>query len=134
VIDDIDAAQEWLDSWTAGVTGQAGRAAELSRRVAALTGFAENPDRSITVTVGSSGQVENVEFDDRVRLLDGAELSRRLMSTIRKAQADLSARVANEVRDTVGVDTETGRAVVNSFALRFPADAEQPADGDRDGR
>jgi hypothetical protein len=37
---DIDAAEDWLDHWTAGVSTQAERAATLSRRVAALTGRA----------------------------------------------------------------------------------------------
>ena len=39
---------------------------------------------------------------------------------IRHAQADLSRRVAEQVRDTVGADTETGRAVIHSFDTRFP--------------
>jgi hypothetical protein len=134
-VDDIDAAQDWLDSWSAGVTAQAERAAQLSRRVAALTGYAENGDRSIRVTVGSSGQVEKLDLDDRVRRLTGAELSGEIMSVMRRAQAGLTALVEAQVRDTVGVDTETGRAVVNSFSLRFPPPREDgDGEGDRDGR
>jgi hypothetical protein len=119
---DVDAAEEWLEHWTAGVSAQAERAAALSRRVAALTGTAQHADGSIKVTVGSSGQVESLELDDRVQQLRGAELARRILTVMRRAQSDLAGRVAGEVQATVGADTETGRAVIQSFASRFPAE------------
>lgn len=111
---DLDAAEDWLDSWAAGVSAQAERAATLARRVAALTGSAENPGGSIRVTVGSSGQLAKLELDDR-------ELARRILAVMRRAQASLAAKVTAEVRDTVGADSETGRAVIHSFETRFPA-------------
>jgi len=127
---DIDAAEEWLEQWTAGVSAQAERAAALSRRVAALTGSARDEDGSIKVTVGSAGQVESLELDDRVQRLRGAELAGRILSVMRRAQSELAGRVAAEVRATVGADTETGRAVIHSFESRFPG----PRDGAGDDR
>jgi hypothetical protein len=118
---DIDAAEDWLDDWTAGVSAQAERAAALARRVAALTGSAESPDGSIKVTVGSTGQVEMLELDDRVHQVRGPELARRIMAVMRDAQAGLAGQVAVQVEQTVGSDTETGRAVIHSFETRFPA-------------
>ena len=44
---------------------------------------------------------------------------------MRRAQAALSVRVADEVRATVGEDTETGRAVIHSFDARFPAPRDE---------
>lgn len=117
---DIDAAEEWLDAWVGQVNAQAARSVELSRRVAALTGSAEGRDGAIRVTVGSAGQVERLELDDRVHELSGPRLAEEILSVIRHAQADLSRRVAEQVRDTVGADTETGRAVIHSFDTRFP--------------
>jgi hypothetical protein len=48
------------------------------------------------------------------------------MSVMRRAEAALSRRAADEVRMSVGEDTETGRAVLHSYDARFPAprDAE----------
>jgi hypothetical protein len=40
---------------------------------------------------------------------------------MRKAQSNLAAKVSAEVEETVGSDTETGRAVIHSFSTRFPA-------------
>ena len=127
---DVDAAEEWLESWTAGVDAQDGRAAALSRRVAGLTCRASSTDGAIQVTVGPSGQVQELELDDRVQRLAGRELARQILTVMRRAQAGLAEKVSAEVRDTVGADTETGRAVIHSFETRFP----QPSAGDRDER
>ncbi len=134
-MDDIDAAEDWLDSWTAGVSAQAERAAQLSRMVASLTATAVSEDRAVTVTVGSSGQIEHLELDDRAGRLRGAELAQLIMSVMRKAQARLSTQVAEAVQATVGSDTETGRAVVHSFESRFGHSTDdEPGEGARGGR
>jgi DNA-binding protein YbaB len=124
---DIDAAEDWLDSWVAGVDAQAARAAELARQVSALTATARSDDESITVTVGSNGQVEDLELDDRVHRLSGRDLSRQILAVMRTAQHRLSGQVAAEVQRTVGTDTETGRAVIDAFDRRFP-EPEAPAE------
>jgi hypothetical protein len=117
---DIDAAEDRLDHWTAGVSAQAERAATLSRRVAAPTGRAATDDGSIRVTVGSSGQLESLHLADE-------ELARTILAVMRRAQADLATKVAAEVEETVGADTETGRAVIHSFTTRFPTPPEKLA-------
>jgi 16S rRNA C1402 (ribose-2'-O) methylase RsmI len=43
------------------------------------------------------------------------------MTVMRRAEAAMSGRVAEEVQAIVGEDTETGRAVLHSFDTRFPA-------------
>jgi DNA-binding protein YbaB len=130
MFNDIDAAEEWLDSWAASVNAQAERATQLTNRVAALDSSAESSDGSIKITVGATGQIEKLTLDDRVQRLAGEELARQILSVMRKAQAALSTKVAAEVEATVGSDTETGRAVIDSFTTRFP---EPPADEDREG-
>src|SRR3712207_2576177 len=117
----VDAAEEWLDSWAAQANAQAARSVELSRRGAGLAGPAEGRDGAIRVTVGSAGQVERLELDDRVRDMAGPRLAEEIMAVMRRAQAGLSGRVAELVDATVGTDSETGRAVLHSFGSRFPA-------------
>jgi hypothetical protein len=130
---DIDSAEDWLDSWVAGVDANAARTVELSRRVSALTGEAQSRDGFVAVAVGSTGQVLRLDIDDRARQLSGAELSREIMALIGRAQAQLAARVADQVRETVGADTETGRAVIHSYAERFPEPPQDDDDSDRRG-
>jgi hypothetical protein len=119
LVNDIDAAEEWLDSWVAQVNARAESSMELPRRVSALTGSAEGREGAIRVRVGSMGQVERLDLDERVHALSGPQLAHEIMSVIRRAQAALSSRVADEVRATVGEETETGRAVISSFDSRF---------------
>jgi hypothetical protein len=119
-VNDLDAAEEWLDSWVSQVDAQAERSVELSRRVAALTGSAQGRGGAIRVTVGSSGQVEALELDDRVHELSGPQLAREIVVVMRRAQAVLAAQVAEQVQATVGADSEAGRAVIDSFEARFP--------------
>ena len=128
---DVDAAEEWLDSWVASVDARAQSAVDLSRRVAALTGEARSHDGLLTVAVGSGGQIVRLEIDDDARRRSGAELSRDIMALVGRAQVHLSSQVADQVRETVGEDTETGRAVINSYAERFPQPAGESGD-DRD--
>ncbi|BCY06312.1 YbaB/EbfC family nucleoid-associated protein [Actinoplanes sp. L3-i22] len=125
----VDAAEEWLDSWVAGVDAQASRTVELSRRVVTLTGTASSRDGSITAVVGSSGQLQSLIISDQALQTTGAELSRKIMALTRQAQAQLPEQVTEQVRRTVGLDTETGQAVIHSYEARFPAPPdEQPRD------
>ncbi|WP_285556992.1 YbaB/EbfC family nucleoid-associated protein [Actinoplanes regularis] len=122
---DVDAAEDWLDSWAGQASAQAARGVELSRRVAALTGSAEGHHGAIRVVVGSAGQLTRLELDDRVHELSGPRLAEKIMAVTRSAQANLSRSVAEEVRATVGVDTETGQAVLHSFEARFGTDQRE---------
>lgn len=117
---DIDAAEDWLDAWTAGVNERAARAAELARRVAGLTARARSDDGSVAVAVGAHGQVEGLELDERVRTRPARDLSRQILLVMRQAQHRLNELVAEQVSETVGQDSESGRAVLDAFARRFP--------------
>jgi hypothetical protein len=128
-VSDVDAAEEWLDSWVASVDARAQSAVELSRRVAALVGEARSHDGLLAVAVGSGGQLVRLDIRDDARRRSGEDLSSDIMALIGRAQAHLSAQVADQVRETVGEDTETGRAVMNSYAERFP----QPTDESESG-
>ena len=122
---DVDAAEDWLDSWVAGVDARAEAAARLARQVAAVSAVAHNDDETITVTVGANGQIEGLELDDRVQRLSGRELSGQILAVMRAAQRKVTERVAAEVQATVGSDSETGRAVLDAFERRFPESAPE---------
>jgi YbaB/EbfC DNA-binding family len=92
----------------ASVDARAQSAVDLSRRVAVLVGEARSQDGLLAVAVGSSGQLLRLDIDDDARRRSGAEISRDIMALVGRAQANLSARVVEQVRETVGEDTETG--------------------------
>lgn len=123
----VDDAEEWVRSWSSQVSGRAEAAAALADRVAGLTASAAGADGAIKVTVASSGNITGLALEDAVQGYPGAELAAQIMRVMRRAQAGLRERVAAAVDETVGADTETGRAVLDSFAQRFPAEPEATA-------
>jgi hypothetical protein len=123
----VDDAEEWVRSWSSQVSGRAEAAAALADRVAGLTASATGAEGAIRVTVASSGNVSGLALADDVRQFAGQELAEEILLVMRRAQAELSGRVAEAVDETVGADTETGRAVLESFAQRFPAEPARPA-------
>jgi DNA-binding protein YbaB len=119
---DIDEAEDWLDQWVAGVDARAARTAELARQVSALTAEASSEDGSITVTVGADGRLTGLEIEGDQELADD------ILAAMRLAQRHLSDQVAEKVAETVGADSETGRAVVDGFQTRFGRNENETQD------
>lgn len=129
---DSDAAQEMLHSWTAALSTRAQAAAALSDRVATIEASATGAGGAVRVTVAASGALMDLRLDDRVQRIRGAELASIIMATIARAQAGLTEEVSRAVHDTVGTDSETGRAVTDTFARRFPRPTDEPDRWERD--
>jgi hypothetical protein len=110
-----------MRSWSAQVSGHTEAAAALADRVASLTSAAAGADGRVRVTVASSGILTGLEVDEDVPV-SGPALATEILRTMRVAQAGLAGRVAEAVDETVGADTETGKAVLDSFMSRFPAE------------
>jgi hypothetical protein len=100
--------------------------AALDARLRNLTASATGAGQAIRVTVASSGAMTGLEVDDRALWIGGVELSAEILRTMRRAQSGLPDRVAAAIADTVGADTQAGRAVLESFTRRFPAEPSTP--------
>jgi DNA-binding protein YbaB len=124
-------ADAWVDSWAASVSARAQAAQELSERVSMLSVSASSRDGAVEVTVAGSGVMTDLKLDERVRSRTAAEIAAEVLAVMRRAQGSLAVRVAEIADETVGADSETGRAVVDGFARRFPAPADD--DDDRSG-
>jgi DNA-binding protein YbaB len=97
----------------------------LADRVATLSASATGDDGAVRVTVAGSGLVTGIELDDRVQRLPGTMLAAELMRTIRRAQAAIVEQAAVAVDETIGSDSETGKAVLESFSQRFPLEPDK---------
>jgi DNA-binding protein YbaB len=120
----LDDAEQWVASWSAGVSDRAERAQRMAAAVAALRAVGSADDGLIEVHVDGSGAVVGVHLDDRLAGRPMREIERGLLAAMRSAQAGLTTKVAEVVARTVGADTDTGRAVIAGFERRFPASAE----------
>jgi hypothetical protein len=118
---DLDEAERMIDEWQAGFDRRAAQARELSVRLLALTAAAESDDGLVRVTVGASGSIADLWLAEGIRDQPAADTARAVRSTLRAAQAALTRAAAEVTAETVGADSETGRAVIASYAARMPA-------------
>jgi DNA-binding protein YbaB len=117
---DLEAAERRIDAWQAGFEQRAAQARELAARLARLTASARSDDGLVTVTVGGNGMLTGLELDEDVRRQPAAETARQILAALAAAQSDLSTQATSVTAETVGADSETGRAVLASLARRQP--------------
>jgi hypothetical protein len=117
---DFDGAERLVHDWQAGLEERAAAARELSQRLSQLSGSARSPDGHIAVTVGSSGVVRALTLDEALRRRPAAETARAILATVAAAQAALVAQARIAADETVGAGSETGRAVIASYAGSHP--------------
>jgi DNA-binding protein YbaB len=118
---DLDAAARVVDGWEAGFEERATRARELSARLAQLRATARSHDELVTVTVGSSGDLIDLNLDERIRHRPAEETAREILTTLRAARGTLVAAVTSLTEETVGADSTTGQAIIASYAGRLEA-------------
>ncbi|WP_020667015.1 YbaB/EbfC family nucleoid-associated protein [Amycolatopsis nigrescens] len=127
---DPDEAQARVDEWAQGFARKAQRyqAAQAEAEQIRLT--ASNGDGSVRVTVRADGSVTDLEFANKARTMPLPELSAQILTTMRRAQADIAGRVGEVMAEQLGdEDLETRTVMLDSLRSRFPdPDAEdEPA-------
>ncbi len=121
---DLDEAARLVDDWQAGIEARAAQARALAARLGALTATARSDDRLVSVTVGSTGAITDLELAEEIRQRPAAETARAVLAVMRAAQASLTDAATTVTAETVGAESETGRAVIASYVSRqSPADA-----------
>jgi hypothetical protein len=115
---DLDEAERLVDNWQAGFEERAAQARALAARLAGLTATARSDDGLVAVTVGPSGTVTDLSLEEGIRNRPATTTARAVMATLRAAQASLTEAARQITAETVGADTETGRAVIASYTAR----------------
>jgi hypothetical protein len=120
---DLDEAERLVDDWQAGIEERATQARALSARLGSLTATARSEDELVTVTVGASGVISGLSLEEGIRDQPADETARAILATLRAAQASLTKAATEATAETVGADSETGKAVIASYIARQgPAD------------
>ena len=115
---DLDEAAQLVDDWQAGIEARAAQARELAARLGALTATARSDDGLVSVTVGPSGAITDLELTEAIRERPAADTARAILATVRAAQASLTAAATAVTAETVGAESETGKAVIASYISR----------------
>jgi CheY-like chemotaxis protein len=100
-----------------GVTERPSAALELATRLAALSVSAESRDGLVTVTVSSSG-LTGLELAEGIRQRPASETADAIIATLRAAQEQLTKAATTVTEETVGADSDTGRAVIAAYQAR----------------
>ena len=114
----LDEAERLVDQWITGIEARAQAARELSERLAVVSATAGSEDGLISVTVDASGGVTRLHLDERIRSRPAEATARAIMTTIRAAQAALAVAAGEATAATLGADSATGKAIIESYQAR----------------
>ncbi|MDG9674587.1 YbaB/EbfC family DNA-binding protein [Micromonospora sp. DH14] len=116
----LDAAERRLDEWESSLAERAERAKALSTTMRNLTGTARNADRTVEVTVDSTGLLIDLTLDEGIRQQPATRTARQILETTAAARADLLRQVSATVGETLG-DDSSAQPIIDSYRSRlFP--------------
>ena len=118
----LDTAEDLVDGWLAKIEERAAQSAVLAARLGELTATARSEAGRVSVTVGATGLMTALELDEAIRDQPATDTAREIIATVRTAQAALAEQASAVTAETVGADSETGRAVLASYVGRFHSD------------
>ncbi|MFJ1759949.1 YbaB/EbfC family nucleoid-associated protein [Amycolatopsis sp. NPDC088138] len=125
---DPDEAIRRMDDWAAGFAAKAERYQAAQAETERLRLTATSGDGAVSVTVGADGTVTDLTFSNKVKSFPLEELSRAILTTMRRAQSGIAERVAGVMAENLGdEDRDTRTALLDSLRGRFP-DPDEPDD------
>ena len=125
---DPDETIRRMDDWAAGFAAKAERYQAAQEQTERLRLTATSSDGAVSVTVGADGTVTDLTFSNKVKSFPLEELSRQILTTMRRAQSGIADRVAGVMAEQLGdEDRETRTALLDNLRGRFP-DPDDPDD------
>ena len=123
-----DDARARLDQWTADAKAKAQRYQAMKTQAAKVSVSATSPDGVVTATVDSAGNVSDLRITDKIQGSSGEKIASLVLTTIRRAQAQLPEKLREVMAETIGEDQGTIDTIVGNYQARFPEPVEdEPA-------
>jgi DNA-binding protein YbaB len=118
---DPDETIRRIDDWAAGFAAKAQKYQAAHEQTERLRLTAQSGDGAVRVTVDAAGAVTDLTFTNKVKSFPLEELSRQILTTMRRAQAQIADRVAGVMAEQLGdQDSETRAALLDSLRGRYP--------------
>ncbi|MBO3733462.1 YbaB/EbfC family nucleoid-associated protein [Glycomyces niveus] len=92
---------------------------EMATRMRTLTATASDANGLTTVTVDSSGVLLKADFSARIQRTTPEAVSRALMEALAYAKQRVAEQTQAVIAETVGADSDTGRAVAQDLQARL---------------
>jgi hypothetical protein len=121
-------AEQWLADWQSRITDGAERTREMAARIAAVKVSAQSPDGAVKITVDSAGVPIGMTLSSAVEEWPAQRIADQIMTTMRRAQTDLTHRVEAAAADTVGAGSEIARTLLTPYHERFTPVRDQDGD------
>ncbi|WP_312034345.1 YbaB/EbfC family nucleoid-associated protein [Actinoplanes sp. TBRC 11911] len=121
---------ERIDAWERSIAHRAEQARALARRASNLSATARSRDGLVEVTVDAEGQLTRLRLDERTRQQSSAATADAIMQTLQAAKDGLVRQFEEATAETVGADSETGRALNEAMRRRLGPPTE-PTGGHR---
>lgn len=123
---DPDEALRGIEQWAQGFADKAARYHAVQNETEQIRLSATSPDGRVKVTVRADGSVTDLQFTDKIRSMQPAELSAQILATMRKAQADIAGRVGAVMTAHLGdEDLQTRTMTLENLRERFPEQADE---------
>jgi DNA-binding protein YbaB len=92
---------------------------EMASRMGSLSATARDSNSLVTVTVDSNGVLLDAAFSARIQRTAPEAVSRALMEALAAAKQNIAGQSRQIITETVGADSETGRAVAQDLQARL---------------
>ncbi|GLZ27987.1 DNA-binding protein [Lentzea sp. NBRC 105346] len=116
--------EQWLADMRASMDEQTRKAAMFEQQLAAATTTLSSSDGAVTLTVNPNGGLANISFGPRACDLGPAKLSGVVMSTLHKAQREVSRHVVAAFGEFAPDAVETMEVILGDI----PYDLDDEAD------
>lgn len=122
---DAEDARERLEAWQADASRRAADTQAASAGLRALRVTAADAHGAVEVTVDSTGAMTDVRLSARVQRMSLEQTQQAIMGAYRNARVKLAEAAAEVVRETIGTDSATGRALLAGFQTAATEDEEE---------
>lgn len=112
---DPGGAVERLKAWKNRIDKLAADTRAMSERLAPVRVVTADPGGLAEVTVDSSGSLVGLRLTERIQRTQPEVVAQAILATLAVARRELAERSQEIVAETVGVDSATGRAVVEQL-------------------
>ncbi|GAA1670022.1 hypothetical protein GCM10009830_14860 [Glycomyces endophyticus] len=112
---DVEGARQQLEDWMARAEQRAAETQAAAAGLQALLITATDDNGIVETTIDHSGNLVDVRVNDRVTRQPAPFTARAMLQAYQNAKRKLAEAAAEVVRETVGADSPTGRALMAGF-------------------
>lgn len=125
---DLRAATERIQQFSEEAQRRAVQFQEVAEQAERASVTEQSDDRSITVTVASSGALTDLQMTNRIREQDASRTAAEVVRLVQLAQSRIVDQVQSIVDNTVDdseLSQQVSQNVVDSFRQRFPSPVDE---------